>query len=757
MTSFDRLWAKSRPVGTGTEPQFLCVHSLLADDAAAALLGRAAGRLLTFVGLDPSWTERLAVAVRRAAIAHDLGKANDHFQLLVRRQLEGCQGHRHEHLTLWLLSPRGPLGEWFLGDCDDVVRTAVLAAVVGHHFKLARLDDLRWADCCPARSLTLLLDHDDIRRLLDEAQRRYGLPSLPPLASVCLSDDDRLDVECQETILEMSDVLGKNPDSAERRFTALVRSLLLAADLLSSTGLAVGRDLAQAVAAVERCCSAAHLDGVVAKRLRGYTLRPFQQEVAASDADVTVVAAGCGTGKTLAAYAWGAEWARRLPRGCKLFFCYPTMGTATEGYLGYLADDPSSRLLHSHAAVDLALVLNGDEDDQTRATEVAEASAALALWEPSVVACTVDTILGWVQNHRAPAAAIAALAHGVFVFDEVHQYDDRLFAGLCRFLATVRAPALVMSASLQQHRREALAAAVTGAGRRLAEVPGPADLESLPRYTITTASEEEAVAAVAAMVEQGGKVLWVSNTVDRTVARATQLRGRGLTPLVYHSRFRYVDRAQRHRQVVEAFRGSGPVVAVTTQVCEVSLDISADLLVTDLAPIPALVQRLGRLNRHPDGRAVAPCSALVIHPPTDDPYDPAEQGDWRAAANSWLQRLAGAPRSQHDLAAAADAVALAPPPSARVEAALLDGLPWATVAPVRAATASLRVLLASDAAVVRRCPRRQQSAETLLREIPMPLPRLPYRTWEVLGTAFVAPEGTIDYSADDGARWKVSA
>ncbi len=44
-------------------------------------------------------------------------------------------------------------------------------------------------------------------------------------------------------------------------------------------------------------------------------------------------------------------------------------------------------------------------------------------------------------------------------------------------------------------------------------------------------------------------------------------------------------------------QGKDGALAVTTQVAEMSLDISADLLVTDLAPVPALIQRLGRLNR----------------------------------------------------------------------------------------------------------------------------------------------------------------
>ena len=70
-----------------------------------------------------------------------------------------------------------------------------------------------------------------------------------------------------------------------------------------------------------------------------------------------------------------------------------------------------------------------------------------------------------------------------------------------------------------------------------------------------------------------------------------------VAPLVYHSRFRYCDRVRQHGAVIDAFRGNAPALAICSQVAEMSLDLSASLLVTDLAPVPALIQRLGRLNR----------------------------------------------------------------------------------------------------------------------------------------------------------------
>ena len=68
------------------------------------------------------------------------------------------------------------------------------------------------------------------------------------------------------------------------------------------------------------------------------------------------------------------------------------------------------------------------------------------------------------------------------------------------------------------------------------------------------------------------------------------------------------DRVNIQDRVIAAFKESDtPCLAVTTQVCEMSLDISAQLMVTALPPFPSLVQRLGRVNRRgevEEGRTV---------------------------------------------------------------------------------------------------------------------------------------------------------
>jgi CRISPR-associated endonuclease/helicase Cas3 len=95
---------------------------------------------------------------------------------------------------------------------------------------------------------------------------------------------------------------------------------------------------------------------------------------------------------------------------------------------------------------------------------------------------------------------------------------------------------------------------------------------------------------------------------------------KGVLHICYHSRFRLMDRKERHGEVIKRFRTHiGAALAVTTQVCEMSLDIDADVLVTEMAPVPSLVQRMGRCCREafPGTRRG---EVIVYPPPAEKPY-----------------------------------------------------------------------------------------------------------------------------------------
>jgi CRISPR-associated endonuclease/helicase Cas3 len=91
----------------------------------------------------------------------------------------------------------------------------------------------------------------------------------------------------------------------------------------------------------------------------------------------------------------------------------------------------------------------------------------------------------------------------------------------------------------------------------------------------------------------GERTLVVVNTVARAREIWTELRTRNCPSLLLHSRFRPAD---RRRQVNEL--GVSDQIIVATQVLEAGIDISANRLITDIAPWGSLVQRFGRVNRY---------------------------------------------------------------------------------------------------------------------------------------------------------------
>jgi CRISPR-associated endonuclease/helicase Cas3 len=124
-------------------------------------------------------------------------------------------------------------------------------------------------------------------------------------------------------------------------------------------------------------------------------------------------------------------------------------------------------------------------------------------------------------------------------------------------------------------------------------------------------ADPTAIARLAAdHARRGAKVLIIRNTVGACIDVRRELE-RLLPPdLVFschgksaphHGRFVASDRRLLDRAVEEQFgkeRAAGGRVLVATQTVEQSLDIDADVLITDICPIDVLLQRLGRLHRH---------------------------------------------------------------------------------------------------------------------------------------------------------------
>ncbi|MFE2763294.1 type I-E CRISPR-associated protein Cse1/CasA [Streptomyces halstedii] len=249
---------------------------------------------------------------------------------------------------------------------------------------------------------------------------------------------------------------------------------------------------------------------------------------------------------------------------------------------------------------------------------------------------TIDQLLMAGLKSRHLALRHLAMAGKVVVLDEVHAYDTYMNAYLDRVLAWLgayRVPVVVLSATLPARRRAELAAAYTGEdATALTEATGYPLLTAVapgqePVQRVAPASgrgahvlleqlDDDALAdRLEVELADGGCALVVRNTVDRVTDAAALLRERfGADRVtVAHARFVDLDRARKDAELLACFGPPGPEgdspqrpreahIVVASQVAEQSLDVDFDLLVSDLCPVDLLLQRMGRLHRHPRGR-----------------------------------------------------------------------------------------------------------------------------------------------------------
>ncbi len=270
----------------------------------------------------------------------------------------------------------------------------------------------------------------------------------------------------------------------------------------------------------------------------------------------------------------------------------------------------------------------------------------------SFVVGTIDQLLFAALRSKHLALRHLGLAGKVVVIDEAHAYDvymGRFLDRALEWLGAYRVPVVVLSATLPAHRRAELMAAYDHG--RLGPPPRPtwrdrgkpvvdpyAALRGDLRYPLVTVSSADRGATATSCADSGrgvevrlrrldddlqilaellrerladgGCALVVRNTVARVQETAAALRaalGPDIPVSVAHSRFMAVDRAAKDRWLRDTFGPPGSSsrprrhVVVASQVAEQSLDIDFDLLVTDLAPVDLVLQRIGRLHRHPRG------------------------------------------------------------------------------------------------------------------------------------------------------------
>lgn len=364
---------------------------------------------------------------------------------------------------------------------------------------------------------------------------------------------------------------------------------------------------------------------------------------------ITVVVAPTGEGKTEAALLAASRYADASGSG-GWYFAMPTMGTADglrerlEGLLPAMVagDVPMLHLMHS-----LCRLRDEPEgwdaaDPQARHWMSSARRAAIA---PCAVGTVDQVLMSVLRTKHSPLRAFATMRR-TLIIDEAHTFDPymrRLLLRLLEWAGALGTPVVMLSATLPQTLTKSfLAAYQRGAGAEPEDVPiagypgwtawspetgfsssltrvAPRSEWTLslrqsrvPAKDMTETMADRALEAVGG----GGCVLIVRESVSKAqqTFEETQLQSSEDTDVVLlHSRFRHLDRQRISERLLKRL---GPpsrgverprrMIVVATQIVELSLDIDFDLVLSDPAPLGALLQRAGRCHRHqrtdrPDG------------------------------------------------------------------------------------------------------------------------------------------------------------
>lgn len=387
-------------------------------------------------------------------------------------------------------------------------------------------------------------------------------------------------------------------------------------------------------------------------------LRPVQQAaLSVGEESIAILRAPTGSGKTYASLLW-AEQHIKAGRADRLVIAMPTRFTSNALSIGLEANVGETGLYHSSAWFNRYGETKGQE--KSDATEVHKLAQKLAT---PVTVCTIDHLLiSLTGSKEVHHATYFFLANSAVVFDEADFYDPFVQANLTvliRMLRLLKVPILIMSATVPNSARDLyeVELPIISPAEPTESATDPAAKTTRRLLWVGPAETPEDARVVLDQLAIQGHGIIYANTIARALAYYKWLRQHhpDVELFLYHSRFTETDKAKIEDRLLNALgkkaweAGTAHGIAILTQIGEMSVNISSNMMLTDLCPWDRLAQRIGRLSRFglKDGDGMA----FVVEPMKDGvtypaPYGSYEKPDWIAsdAFKKTLQDLKAWPK-----------------------------------------------------------------------------------------------------------------
>ena len=614
-TELQSVWAKSSS-DSGPGESLVCHTSLVVEAFAQlakrypALAERVEHPRLWHRGFWTCWL-------------HDLGKAASSFQAALRQQGKVWH-HRHEVLSLSFLPVFCP------PDSEDFPWIA--AGIVSHHRDAPeilekynpRLDPYDWG-CDQLAS--------EVDPQVWQALVQWIAASAPAKLSKLKLDNLGINVLPIRTLAQSAN--GGIEESLRAGLTAYARlwrelNGLPASAPLNRAGIALRGLVMQA-----DHLASAHAGGLddsalpgdreflSKSQLREEDLFPHQKEAASCSSSI-VLSAPTGSGKTEAAILWARhqQEVSDTPRNLVVVLPYQaSLNAMADRLLQSLGKDVA--LIHAKSLQALYRLLLESGNDPDQAARLAREYNNLGrLNKPAIRVTTPYQLLKAAYRLKGYEGAWVSLTDSLIVLDEIHAYEPARLGLLLEFLAEAssrwNARVCAMTATMPSWLRELLADTFSAT-----QIPPNKKLfQDFARHRIEIFEGnilgESVVELTLREYRAGRSLLLATNTVGTAQQLYRSLRP-ALDPqssVLLHSRFVLGDRLQKEKTICQRLDpkhpSPQPLIVVATQVVEVSLNLDFDTIITEPAPLEALVQRFGRVNRA-RRKGVVPVRVLTEH------------------------------------------------------------------------------------------------------------------------------------------------
>ena len=355
-----------------------------------------------------------------------------------------------------------------------------------------------------------------------------------------------------------------------------------------------------------------------------------------------LVRAPTGAGKTDASLLW-ASLQIENKRAERLVIVMPTRFTSNALEINVAETLSDTGLYHSSAWFNK--FQNKIKSGEIK-KEVAEKNHEFArlLYTPITV-CTIDHLLMALTLIREDHHQIIFnLANSCLVIDEADFYDEFVQANILILLAALKewdVPVLLMSASLP----ESILPTYKELGYSIEHILEDKSDNDRIRFRIESISEYEQISEIEYLlekcIEQGTAIIY-ANTVDKAMLLYDYFNKRNTKAIVYHSHFTEPHKKEKEDELIDCLgkkaweEGRANGIAILTQIGEMSINISADLMISEICPIDRLTQRAGRLCRFEINKKRHIGELHVIIPQKNGALYPAPYGNFDVKKKSWL-------------------------------------------------------------------------------------------------------------------------